>query len=184
MRLTPALEGSANVQSRAEPFFQAFRRRVDAGLLTGRPHPRSRYVVTGAGPDRLEMRAADWWSAINVGLNEVELRYVSPGAVRYRVRYWRWARYVLALSGSLGLAGIVMLLSLDVRGYIAGHRASMIPGLSINQNLFIAWLMVMFWGFVWPWLLIALHKRPLHRLISRLIAEVDDEAASPGGRSA
>ena len=49
----------------------------------------------------------------------------------------------------------------------------MIPGLSIDQNLRVAWLMVLFWGFIWPWLLIWLHKRPLRGLITRLIAEID-----------
>jgi hypothetical protein len=33
--------------------------------------------------------------------------------------------------------------------------------------------MVLFWGFVWPWLLVALHKRPVRRLLERIIAEVD-----------
>ena len=56
----------------------------------------------------------------------------------------------------------------------------MIPGLSIEQNLLIGWLMVLFWGFIWPWLLISLHKRPLHGLVARLIAEVDAQAASTG----
>ncbi len=37
-------------------------------------------------------------------------------------------------------------------------------------------MMVFFWGFVWPWLLIALHKRPLHRLVARIVSDVD-----PGG---
>jgi hypothetical protein len=50
--------------------------------------------------------------------------------------------------------------------------------MSIDQNLSVAWLMVLFWGFVWPWLVIVLHKRPLRRLITRLIAEVDAGAAS------
>jgi hypothetical protein len=72
-----------------------------------------------------------------------------------------------------------MLLSLDVRDYIARNERSMIPGLSIEQNLGIAWLMVLFWGFIWPWLLIALHKRPLRQLVTRLIREVDVAAASP-----
>jgi len=49
----------------------------------------------------------------------------------------------------------------------------MIPGLSTEQNLLIAWSMVLFWGFVWPWLLIHLHQRPLRRLLERVISEVD-----------
>lgn len=36
--------------------------------------------------------------------------------------------------------------------------------------------MAAFWGFRWPWLLVAFHKRPLHHLMDRLIAEVDAAA--------
>jgi hypothetical protein len=134
--------------------------------------------VGEGGPGHLEVRAADWWTAINVGLNRLELRHLQPSVIRYHVRYWQWARYALGLSGGLGLVGLALLLSFDVRGYIARHQSSMISGLSIDQNLLIAWLMVLFWGFIWPWLLISLHKRPLRRLLTRLIAEVDAGAAS------
>jgi hypothetical protein len=94
------------------------------------------------------------------------------------VRYWRWAGYVLGLSGELGLVGVALLVSLDVRGYIVQHQNSMVRSLSVEQNLLIVWLMVLFWGFIWPWLLISLHKRPLRGLVTRLIAEVDAEAAA------
>ena len=94
------------------------------------------------------------------------------------MRFWRWASFALGLSGIFGLVGVVLLLALDVRGYIARHEATMLPGLSVDQNLFVAWAMVVFWGFAWPWLLIALHKRPLRRLVARLISEVDARATT------
>lgn len=178
MNARPEIEGSASIRSPAERFFLAFQRRVVSGLLTGQPHPRSNYVVSKAGADHLEVRAADWWSAVNVGLNRVELRSQWPDLILYKVQYWQWASYVLCLSGGLGLFGIVLLLSLDVRGYMARHQDSMIPGMSIDQNLLVAWLMVLLWGFVWPWLLISLHKRPLHRLVTNLIGAVDADANS------
>ncbi len=174
----PEIEGNVSIRSSAGRFLQAFRQRVTAGLLTGRPHPRSNYVVSDAEPSRLEVRAADWWTAINVGLNRLKLQHVQPNVIHYHVRYWQWAQYGLGLSGGLGLVGLACLLSLDVRGYIARHQNSMVPGLSIDQNLLIASLMVLFWGFIWPWLLISLHKRPLRRLVARLIAEVDAGASS------
>ena len=54
----------------------------------------------------LVVLAADWWTAINVGLNRVEIR-PAAGPIRYDVRYWRWALYALSLSGGLGLVGLV-----------------------------------------------------------------------------
>ena len=180
MSVVPAIEGSVSIQSPADRFLAACRQRVAAGLLSGKPHFRSNYVISDAGPDRIEIRAHDWWTAINVGLNTVKLRHVHPNIITYHVEYWRWAQFVLGLSAALGLVGLILLLAVDVRSYIAEHLSSMIPGLSIEQNLRIAWLMVLFWGFVWPWLLIWLHKRPLRGLITRLIAEIDaTNAAAP-----
>jgi hypothetical protein len=175
--LAPHIEGAAAIRSKPDEFVKAFERRVEAGLLTGRPHPRSNYRSLHMGPEQLHISAADWLTAINVGLNEVELQ-AAPGSVRYQVWYWRWARSVLLFSGSLGVIGLVLMQMLDIRSYIASHRASMISGLSVDQNLQLAWSIVVFWGFVFPWLLIALHKRPLRRLVARLIGEVDSANAS------
>ena len=175
--LAPEISGTAAIHSSHGQFVQAFEHRVAGGLLAGRPHPRSNYRVVDTRPDLLRVHASDWWTAINVGLNELELRPAQPGVVHYRVRYWRWALYALALSGMLGLIGVLLLLTLDVRSYIAEHASARLPGLSLDQNVLIAWVMVLFWGFVWPWLLIAFHKRPLHRLVARLIGEVDARAA-------
>jgi hypothetical protein len=127
--------------------------------------------------------AADWRTATNVGLNELELQTPQRGSVHYRVRYWRWVWFGLALSGVLGFIGLVLLLSLDVRGYIVRHPTSMVPGLSVDQNLLIAWLMTLFWGFVWPWLLIPMHKRPLRKLVERIITEVDARATRNTGET-
>jgi hypothetical protein len=138
--------------------------------------------VDSVRPDQLLVRAADWWTAINVGLNRFELRSVAPDRIHYAVRYWQWAQYAVGLSGAMGLIGLALLLGTDARGYIERHPGSMMPGLSVEQNLAIAWMMVLFWGFVWPWLLVAMHKRPLRQLVARLIAEVDAQArASSAG---
>jgi hypothetical protein len=168
------IEGALPIRSTVQRFVQAFRQRVSAGLLTGRPHPRSNYRLDEtASHDHLVVRAADWRTAINVGLNELELRVPQHGLVHYRVRYWRWASYALALSGILGFVGVMLLLTLDVHGYIARHSTARFPGLSIDHTVLVAWAMILFWGFVWPWLLIALHKRPLRRLVGRIVNEVD-----------
>jgi hypothetical protein len=176
MTFAPQIEGTVSIHSSAAQFAQAFTEQVAAGLLNGQPHPRSNYQVVDATPGQISVRAADWWTAANVGLNELELRLQQPGSVQYRVRYWRWACFALGLSGLLGIIGLVLLLAFDARGYMVRHEASMPPGLSVDQNLVIAWAMTVFWGFAWPWLLIALHKRPLHQLVARLIREVDARA--------
>jgi hypothetical protein len=176
MGFAPRIDGCLTIRSTAPHFVRAFEQRVAAGLLTGRPHARSNYPIVHSGPDRIQVSAADWWTAVNVGLNEIDVRCPQPNVLTYRVEYWRWARYVFGLSGVLGLAGVVLLLAFDARGYLARHPAGMFPGLSIDQSLAIAWTMAIFWGFVWPWVMIWLHKRPLHRLIARLVHEIDTGA--------
>jgi hypothetical protein len=173
MTMTPQIRGTVQIRSAPAEFLQAFRQRVATGLLSGKPHPRSNYVVTQASLDRLHVHAVDWWTAISVGLNELDLQFLQQGTVRYQVRFWRWASYALGLSGVLGTIGLLLLLTLDARTYIARFPERMLPGLSVDQNLLVAWAMVLFWGFLWPWILIVLHKPSLRRLITRLIAEVD-----------
>ena len=179
MSLTPEVRGRVGIQSPAGRFLPAFEQRVAAGLLAGTPDRRSSYRVVSSSPAGLSIEAANWRTAFYVGLNDVEVRLVQPGAVQYRVRYWRWAWFCLALCGVLGMIGVVLLLTTDARAYMEDTVVAKIPGLSADQHVVIAWGMALFWGFVWPWLMIAFHKRPLHTLMTRLIGEVDARAASP-----
>ena len=121
------------------------------------------------------MRASDWWTAIAVGLNDIDLEVGEPGRVRYHVRYWRWAAYAVGFSAVLGLTLAVVFIAIDLPAYVQRHPDAMAAGFSVEQHVVFAWAMVVFWGFVWPWLLIALHKRAARSLLDRLIAEVDGQ---------
>lgn len=175
------VSGSAAIRSEPRAFVAAFARRVSSGLLPGAAPTRNRYAVTREGGDTLQFRAAGWWTAIAAGLNEVELA-AAAGRVRYTVRYVRWATFVLALSDLVGVALLVFFVFFDIREYLATHPGSAVPGLSLDQNVALAWAMALFWGFVWPWILIARHTRPLRRLTEALIAEVDAAAAGEARR--
>lgn len=172
MLFVPRVDGRIRVASAPERFFDRCARRVRDGLLGGAPHSRSHYVVLSESAEGIGFRAEGWWTVINVGLNEVDLRTSPDGSVQYQVTYWRWAAYVAGLCGSLGAMFLGILLVYDMRGHIAQHPEGMLPG-GIEVNLAFAWAMALFWGFAWPWILVELHKRPLQRLIERLIAEVD-----------
>ena len=175
--LLARVTGSATVRSPASAFVAAFARRVEAGLLPASRGTRNRYKVMRRGPDRIAFRATDWWTAMNVGLNDVDVAIAGDGTAHFAIEYSRWAVYVLGLGGLIGAMLIALLLAFDVRGYIARHSASRLSRLSVDQNVAVAWAMALFWGFVWPWILIALHKRPLTRLMRRIIADVDVSAA-------
>lgn len=174
--MSPSISGTAVIRAPARAFVSAFVRRVEGGLLPGTSGRRCRYEVTGTASDALQFRAIDWPTAANVGLNDVRMAVSASGVVQYDVRYMRWAVYALALCGGFGLLFVAFLLIFDLRGYIASHPGPEYLGLSPDQNVAIAWGMALFWGFVWPWVLIALHKRPLRRLMEQIIAEVDATA--------
>ena len=175
------VSGSSPMRSDARAFVAAFARRVRSGLIPGASAARNRYEVTREGGDSLRFRAAAWLTAIAVGLNDVEL-VASAGRVRYTVRYPAWAAFVLGLSDLLGVALVAFFVLFDIREYLARNPASAIPGLSLDQNVVLAWVLAIFWGFVWPWVIIATHARPLRRLTERLIAEVDAAAAGEARR--
>ncbi len=181
MWFLPRTEGTVPIRAEPETFVQAFARRIEAGLLGGGSSRRSRYVVTRQGRALLAFRAVDRLTAFNVGLNEVELS-VSAGEARYTIEYRRWAAYAVLLSAAIGLVLAVMFVIIDIRAYVDRNPARMMPGLTTDQNVAIGWAMVIFWGFVWPWILIGLHKRPLRKLMDRLIAEVDQSARTQSVR--
>src|SRR5437667_12830675 len=93
-------ERVTTVRAPAPAFVASFNRRIERGLLTGAPNSRSRYRVTRQSPGDLAFHAIDWWTAINVGLNDVEIAVASDGRVQYAIRYGRWAAFVVALGSS------------------------------------------------------------------------------------
>ena len=166
-------EGAVSIRAGAPAFVSTFARRIETGLLSGAAQRRNRYVVTRRGSDGVSFRATDWLTAFNVGLNDVEITTASDGKVRYTIQYRRWAAYVLLFGVAFALVLGAFPVFFDLRGYIERNAASRVPGLSIDQNVTIFWVMVLFWGFAWPWILIGLHKKPLRRLMESIIAEVD-----------
>jgi hypothetical protein len=172
MWFLPRTVGAAPVRTQPEVFVRAFARRVETGLLGP---GRSNYAITRLERHGLAFRAADWATALSVGLNDVELT-VSAGQARYAIRYRRWAAYAAALSAVIGVGLAIVFLALDVRDYLDRDVLWLIPGLDTDQHVAIAWSMVAFWGFVWPWILVGLHKRPLRKLMERLISEVAQSA--------
>lgn len=183
MHILPYTRGQKAVRSRPREFLEAFSRRIGSGLLPGprsdRPNARSRYAVTRKTETSLHFVASDWSTAIAVGFNDVEVG-VSDGLARYEIRYGRWAAYCVSLGAIIGLVLVAFFLFADLREYLRMHPGSSIPGLDAGQNMALAWGMAVFWGFVWPWLLIGMYRGILRRLMERIIEEVDREAEGAG----
>lgn len=171
----PRFAGIVKIRSPGAEFLDRFERRVQAGLLNGKPHWRVRYAVTRRSDHALAFRAGSFMTAINVGLNEVHLRIIGDQRLEYEVTYRRWAACVvaggLALGGLLGTALIAcFLLMPSMRGDIAAH----------DGGAAVFWGSVVFWGFLWPWLLAALlipmHRRFARQFLIQIIDQVDTQA--------
>jgi len=173
------VEDEATIHSPAEEFLPTFERRVVDGLFVPGNRRRANYVITTNASDGLRFRAKDWATAASIGLNEVELR-ANGSRLRYRVRYPRWAAFVLVLGAAVGAALIAAFVIFDLPRYIQSHRASQVPGLSIGLAVAAAWGLAIFFGFVWPWLLILFHRGQVRNAMRTLIAEVDRVAMIEG----
>ena len=176
MNWKPQIEETLRIQASSARFIAALRERIHDGLLTGQSSSRSNYSIVESTPETIRIRAVGWWTAINIGLNDLNLNLTDSGTVHFRLRYWRWAIYCLMLCFAVGVGGLLIFLKIDIRDYISSHSGARIPGLSIEQNMYFAWCNLLFWALIWPWILIAYHKRPLRRLIKKIVNEIDTDA--------
>jgi len=173
------VEGEGTIHSPAEQFLPVFERRVVDGLFAPGNRRRANYEITTNSSDVLRFRAKDWVTAASIGLNDVELR-AQGSRMGFRVRYPRWAAFVVVLGAAIGAAMIAAFLAIDLPRYIETHRASQIPGASTGLNVAVAWGIAIFFGFVWPWLLILFHRGQIRNAMRTLIAEVDRVAMIEG----
>jgi hypothetical protein len=176
MNLKPRIEDTLRIQASSERFIAVLRERISSGFLTGQSNSRSNYSIVESTPETIQVRAIGWRTAINIGLNDLNLDLTDRGTIHFRLHYWRWSIYCLALCFAIGLLGTLLFLTIDIRDYISSHSGSRIPGLTIEQNMYFAWSNLVFWALIWPWILIAFHKRPLRRLVVRLVSEIDAAA--------
>jgi len=150
-------------------FTKALAERVRRGLFPRASERRNRYKVMNESEGELRFRSEGPLSAINIGWNDVQVQIdlapETPGAppkIHYRVTFFNWAAYGVALCGFIGIC-LIAAASIFGSKYLLGY-----PG---AKTIF--WVMVVFWGFVWPWILVALHKRPAATALERLFAEVN-----------
>ena len=176
MKLIPELDGELSITSTEQQFDTTLRERVVRGFLGMQPGIRQQYEVIDSDSGERTVRATNWLTAINIGMNHLSLKNAGKGKLTYRLTYWRWTAYCVALGAILGLVMMVLFLVMDVREYIANNPQARIPGLTIDQNVYFAWGNIVFWGFVWPWILVAMHKRTLRKMVAKTISEIDATA--------
>lgn len=173
--LHPGFEGVFSPRRLAPDLFDRLAERVRTGLFPGAPASRNRYEIERSGQRSFRFRSASVLTGINVGLNRVELIAEGQG-VRYKVTYWTWARYVIFLS--LGLVGAIAAFMLPpVLGLDWYPEEWMAP---TDQILWFGLPMLVFWGLVFPWILIVSHRRPAARCLESLLTELNGASEDPG----
>lgn len=166
----PEFEGTYSAESLRPDFVAALAERVRKGIFRLASERRNRYAVVSESDRELRFRSEGFLTAINTGWNDVRVEIGpaamaagSPIEVRYHVTYFAWAAYCVGLCGFIGIALIAVWLLFE-------PKFSALSG--AGKPIF--WVMVIFWGFVWPWILVALHKRPAARALEQLFAEVNE----------
>ena len=100
---SPTFAGTVRIRTPHTEFLARLQRRIETGFLTGMPPRRSRYSIRQHSDRELTFDADDVMTALNVGLNHVEVRISEDSRLEYVVTYWRWAAYCVALCASISL---------------------------------------------------------------------------------
>lgn len=157
-------EYTANV---APDFLSALAARVRSGLFPMASPKRNAYEVVMQTPDNLRFTSTNILTGINVGLNDVNVFIdKSTGRASFEIRYWTWAKYGVALCLTLFVLGLC--------SFTIGRMV--LPALwfaDLDRFPAMAWGMLFFWGLIWPWILIAMHKPHVRRCLTHIMDEVN-----------
>ena len=160
---SPAYEGVIELPAVPDDFTERVARRVESGLLVPGSRRRGDYVVRSRSHDAVSFAARGFWTAYNIGLNEVELRRDGLRRIAYHGSFRRWAAY--AAIHSLVLTGAV--LAVVLAWPAARDQVSQNPA---GWPVLLA--LLVFFGLLWPPVLVAVHRRVVPRSLVRIVEEV------------
>jgi hypothetical protein len=159
---SPVYDGGIDFEAVPDDFAERIARRVRTGLLVPGRRGRANYVVEKQGVDAISFSARGFWTAYNIGLNDVELRRDGQKRIVFHGSFRRWTLYAAIHGLVLALVILLGILVLpDARNEIA--RTSW-------GWAFVGALLV-FFGLLWPWLLVAMQRRFVPRALERIVRE-------------
>jgi hypothetical protein len=171
MLFHPSSSGVYVPSSLNPDFIGRLSRRVSDGLFPLAPSRRNRYEIIEETEDVLRFRARTLLTALYVGLNNVRVEVDrAKGEVRYHVRYWTWAKFNVFLCLAIGLV-LAVLLGTPLFGVYLLPSDHYPPNEAIIAY---ALPMTAFWGLLWPWFLVALHKGPVARCLKMILEQVNE----------
>jgi hypothetical protein len=171
-RFQPRYSGSHKPESLGDGFIQKLAARVNKGLFSMASSRRNQYKIVEQSETYLHFCSSSLLTGINIGLNDVQIQVdQTSGEIRYDVSYWTWAKYSIFLCLALGLVLGCSLLPPLFGLYL--FPKDQYPPLMIMKVAILP--MVLFWGLVWPWILIAFHKGSAVKYLTRILDEVNTQ---------
>lgn len=172
----PSFEGEWSPENLASDFVRRMAARVRSGLLPAAKRRRNRYELLVETDESVRFRSTTLLTGANIGWNDVALRVDPRGrTVTYRVAYWTWARYCIGLGLALGLLFGVLVVAPVVTGWFP-FPETFYPARA--EVVYFGLPIMGFWCLVWPWVLIAMHKRPARAGFLGLLEEINSEATA------
>jgi|688.fasta_scaffold26815_8 hypothetical protein len=147
-------------------FISELAERVRGGLFPLASKHRNAYEVIAQSHNTLHFRSSNFWTGINIGLNDVFVKLNQADQVEYTIRYWTWTKYVVVLGIALFLVGVVAI--------TAGPK--ILPAVwfvEVKRSPWIGISMLVFWGLLWPWGMVAIHKRSVRRCFEQILDAVN-----------
>ena len=169
---SPHFSGVYKPEAIAGSFVENLAARVRKGLFPMASAQRNQYEIVGQAKDSLHFRSARLLTGITIGLNDVQIQVDrASGEIRYEVFYWTWAKYCIYLC--LGIGGICgFCLMTPLFGLYLFSKESY-PSLAVIK--FGVLPMTIFWGLIWPWILIPFHKGPASKCLTKILGEVNTD---------
>ena len=162
--LSSGYNGSIEFESLPTDWADRIARRIETGLLAPGSRLRANYRVRSRSADAVSFSADDVWTALAIGLNDVELRRADNNRVIYHASFNRWATYVATLG--LVISGAVLIAVL----LLPGGRAQVAVYGVWGWPLLI--ILLAFFGLVWPRVLVVIHRRFASRALERIVRQV------------
>lgn len=173
---SPSASGVYLPERLSRRFLDGLAKRIESGLFPKASESRNRYVISSRTEGQLKFHGVGLLTSAYVGLNDVSVKVdSSPGSehrVLWNVKYWKWAMYGVRLCLLVGILLILTRFFL-FPGWFSKWwycQPECFHGLC-GEILF--WSFVLFWGLLWPWILVVLHKRPVSRLLRYIFDEIN-----------
>lgn len=173
----PEFRGEIHFEQVPDEYAARLVQRVEQGLLNGVSRDRANYSALVLPDGGVQIRAHDFWTALNIGLNEIYIHRRDRHRITYYVTFRRWNRYGVVLGAAiagvaLGCVGIMNLFGATRSSPFIPDSWSM--GSSALHAIVVA--MAAFWGFIWPWILTEIHKKHAARCLDRILRECLDNS--------